>query len=209
MSPRSFRSPRLGRHSAIEGSGRVVRTTTRLCITAFGSARRNAAALTAIRPFLDAGESEFGMAVDVRHFAATLIEMDANRDALGQAYPGKNGIDGCNSLMVRLRPPRLRTNSNAFQTARTANGSDRSVYSSMLRRSNSASIASKRISAGITTSLVQRMIAARATIRYSVMQTLLPMRDVGLLGEVDISARSLEDFRTLQGARAWLARVVN
>jgi [acyl-carrier-protein] S-malonyltransferase len=24
-----------------------------------------------------------------------------------------------------------------------------------------------------------------------------------------ISARSLEDFRTLQGARAWLARVVN
>jgi [acyl-carrier-protein] S-malonyltransferase len=25
----------------------------------------------------------------------------------------------------------------------------------------------------------------------------------------DISARSLEDFRTLQGARAWLARVVN
>jgi [acyl-carrier-protein] S-malonyltransferase len=35
------------------------------------------------------------------------------------------------------------------------------------------------------------------------------MRDVGLLGEVDISARSLEDFRTLQGARAWLARVVN
>ena len=25
----------------------------------------------------------------------------------------------------------------------------------------------------------------------------------------DISARSLEDFRTLQGARTWLARVVN
>src|SRR6266403_5074184 len=32
-----------------------------------------------------------------------LIDMDANRDALGQAYPGENGIDGSNPLTVGLR----------------------------------------------------------------------------------------------------------
>src|SRR6267142_1908095 len=32
-----------------------------------------------------------------------LIDMDANRNALGQAYPGEDGIDGCNALTVRLR----------------------------------------------------------------------------------------------------------
>src|SRR5882724_61785 len=35
--------------------------------------------------------------------AGYLIDMDANRDALGQAYPGEDGIDGCNALTVRLR----------------------------------------------------------------------------------------------------------
>jgi hypothetical protein len=29
--------------------------------------------------------------------------MDANRDALGQAYPGEYGIDGSNPLIVGLR----------------------------------------------------------------------------------------------------------
>ena len=29
--------------------------------------------------------------------------MDANRDALGQAYPGEDGIDGGNALTVGLR----------------------------------------------------------------------------------------------------------
>ena len=32
-----------------------------------------------------------------------LIDMDANRDALGQAYPGEDGIDGSNPLAVGLR----------------------------------------------------------------------------------------------------------
>src|SRR6476646_9352504 len=32
-----------------------------------------------------------------------LIDMDANRDALGQAYPGEDGIDGSNPLTVGLR----------------------------------------------------------------------------------------------------------
>src|ERR1700746_2494683 len=32
-----------------------------------------------------------------------LIDMDANRDALGQAYPGENGIDVSNPLTVGLR----------------------------------------------------------------------------------------------------------
>src|SRR5260370_28815056 len=32
-----------------------------------------------------------------------LIDMDANRDALGQAYPGEDGIDGSNPLTVRRR----------------------------------------------------------------------------------------------------------
>src|SRR5580704_19649494 len=31
-----------------------------------------------------------------------LIDMDANRDALGQAYPGEDGIDGSNALTVGL-----------------------------------------------------------------------------------------------------------
>ena len=50
-------------------------------------------------------------------------------------------------------------------------------YSSTPRRSNSVSIASKRISAGTTARLVQKMIAAREAISYSVMQRLLLMRD--------------------------------
>jgi len=29
--------------------------------------------------------------------------MDANRDALGQAYPGEDGIDGSNPLTIGLR----------------------------------------------------------------------------------------------------------
>ena len=29
--------------------------------------------------------------------------MDANRDALGQAHPGEDGIDGSNPLIVGLR----------------------------------------------------------------------------------------------------------
>src|ERR1700756_3681759 len=32
-----------------------------------------------------------------------LIDMDANRNALGQAYPGEDGIDGSNPLTVGLR----------------------------------------------------------------------------------------------------------
>jgi len=44
---------------------------------------------------------------------------------------------------------------------------------------NSVSIASKRISAGTTARLVQKMIAAREAIRYSVMRRLLLMRDAG------------------------------
>jgi hypothetical protein len=32
-----------------------------------------------------------------------LIDMDANRDALGQAYPGEDRIDGSNPLIVGLR----------------------------------------------------------------------------------------------------------
>src|SRR3954451_12846200 len=32
-----------------------------------------------------------------------LIDMDTNRDALGQAYPGEDGIDGSHPLTVGLR----------------------------------------------------------------------------------------------------------
>ena len=32
-----------------------------------------------------------------------LIDMDANRDALGQSHPGEDGIDGSNPLIVGLR----------------------------------------------------------------------------------------------------------
>src|SRR5882724_2216340 len=48
----------------------------------------------------------------------------------------------------------------------------------MPRRSNSASMASKTSSTGITARLTHRTIAAHVTIRYPVMQALLPMRDV-------------------------------
>src|SRR6266540_2704314 len=66
------------------------------------------------------------------------------------------------------------------QTIRATNGLAQERYGSTPRRSNSASIASKTNSAGIAARLVQRMITARAAIRYSVMQTLLPMRDHGV-----------------------------
>src|SRR5437879_2137461 len=77
------------------------------------------------------------------------------------------------------RLPRFRSDSNARSRQLAQRMAlDGSVYSSPSRRSNSASIVSKTISAGITARLVQRTIAARAAIRYSVMQALLPMRDV-------------------------------
>src|SRR6266404_4141761 len=85
---------------------------------------------------------------------------------------------------AKLRP-RFRSDSNAVpDSSRNEWPQTGSVYSSTRRRSNSASIASKTISAGITARLVQRMIAARAATRYSVMQTLLSMRDVGQLDGV-------------------------
>src|SRR6266851_1185786 len=79
-----------------------------------------------------------------------------------------------------IRPPRFHSDSNAVQTVHATNGLAQERYGSTPRRSNSASIASKTISAGIAARLVQRMITARAAIRYSVMQALLPMRDHGV-----------------------------
>ncbi len=47
------------------------------------------AALNAIRPFLDAGESAVGTAVDVQHFAATPVRSRRMRDGRGNQRPGK------------------------------------------------------------------------------------------------------------------------
>jgi hypothetical protein len=52
-----------------------------------------------------------------------------------------------------------------------------SLYSSAPQRSNSASVASKRISAD--TNAKQKMMAAREAIMYWVMRKLLLMRDAG------------------------------
>jgi hypothetical protein len=71
-----------------------------------------------------------------------------------------------------------------FHTAYARNDLQQGPYGSTPRRLNSASIASKTISTGITARLVQRIIAARAATRYSIMQGLAPMRDFGYLARV-------------------------
>src|SRR5258708_27878866 len=77
------------------------------------------------------------------------------------------------------RPPRFRLESNAVPDNSHNEWSQTEALIARRRgASNSASIPSKTISAGITAGLVQRMIAARTAIRYSVMQALHPMRDV-------------------------------
>src|SRR5258708_40273794 len=65
----------------------------------------------------------------------------------------------CSAIVPSKRRPRFRSDSTSQLAQRMA--SDRGLYGSTSRRSNSASIASKTISAGITARLVQRMIAAR------------------------------------------------
>src|ERR1700761_7836485 len=73
----------------------------------------------------------------------------------------------CNELGVRRGTVRM---AMRLQQLGQRMASDGGLYGSTPRRSSSASIASKKISAGITARLVQRTIAARAAMRYSVMR---------------------------------------
>jgi hypothetical protein len=69
------------------------------------------------------------------------------------------------------------SNSNDLSLSGTCRRTKQGPYSSTPWRSNSVSIASKTIPAGTTAMLVQKMIAAREAIRYSIMRRLLLMRD--------------------------------
>src|SRR5712671_4211581 len=55
------------------------------------------------RPTLIADLNVGGHAGRKHDIGGHLIDMDANRDALGQAYPGEDGIDVSNALTIGLR----------------------------------------------------------------------------------------------------------
>src|SRR5258705_2975008 len=77
------------------------------------------------------------------------------------------------------RRPRFRSDSNAVPDSSRNEWPQTEAFMARRRGAPIRLLSRQRLSAGITARLVQRMIAARAATRYSVMQTLLPMRDVG------------------------------
>lgn len=120
--------------------------------------------------------AETAYMAEVSSFFILWFNSRRSNDPSGFGNCTRCSVTSCSTIVLsgQKRMPIVRRGSGEismpFRATRATNGLRQRLYSSTPRRSNSVSRASKTISTGITARLVQRIIKARAAIRYSVMQ---------------------------------------